>query len=69
MGSRLAWVRDVTYQGDKSLVRAGNAARVVAWLRGLAIGVPGPGGQAGIAAADRGRARGPQRALTLLHAA
>ena len=28
-----AWVRDVTYQEDKSLVRTGNAARVMASLR------------------------------------
>ena len=31
--NRLHWVRDVTYQEDKSLVRTGNAARVMASLR------------------------------------
>ncbi|MGH3303195.1 MAG: hypothetical protein ACRDOK_16245 [Streptosporangiaceae bacterium] len=30
IGNRLHWVRDVTYQEDKSLVRTGNAARVMA---------------------------------------
>jgi hypothetical protein len=34
---RLHWVRDVTYQEDKSLVRTGNAPRVMASLRSLAI--------------------------------
>jgi predicted transposase YbfD/YdcC len=31
--NRLHWVRDVTYQEDKSLVRTGNAPRVMASLR------------------------------------
>src|ERR1700724_1424767 len=35
--NRLYWVRDVTYQEDKSLVRTGNASRVMATLRSLAI--------------------------------
>jgi predicted transposase YbfD/YdcC len=35
--NRLHWVRDVTYQEDKSLVRTGNAPRVMASLRSLAI--------------------------------
>ena len=33
----LHWVRDVTYLEDKSLVRTGNALRVMASLRSLAI--------------------------------
>ena len=32
-GNRLQWLRDVTYQEDKSLVRTGNAPRVMATLR------------------------------------
>jgi len=32
-------VRDVTYQEDKSLVRTGNAPRVMATLRSLAISI------------------------------
>jgi predicted transposase YbfD/YdcC len=35
--NKLHWVRDVTYQEDKSLVRTGNAPRVMASLRSLAI--------------------------------
>ena len=31
--NRLHWVRDVTYQEDKSLVRTGSAPRVMARLR------------------------------------
>jgi predicted transposase YbfD/YdcC len=69
MENRLAWVRDVTYREDKSLVRTGNAARVMAWLRSLAISVLRLGGQAGIAAANRCHARDPQRTLKLLHTA
>jgi predicted transposase YbfD/YdcC len=44
-GNRLHRVRDVTYQEDKSLVRTGNAPRVMASLR-LAISLlrmDGPG--------------------------
>ena len=39
-GNRLHWVRDVTYQEDKSLVRTSNASRVMASLRSLAISQP-----------------------------
>jgi len=64
--NRLHWVRDVTYQEDKSLVRTGNAPRVMASLRSLAISLLRLDGRAGIAAADRHHARGPQRTLKLL---
>jgi transposase-like protein/predicted transposase YbfD/YdcC len=33
--NKLHWVRDVTYQEDKSLIRTGNAPRVMATLRSL----------------------------------
>jgi predicted transposase YbfD/YdcC len=64
-GNRLDWVRDVTYQEDKSLVRTGNAPRVMASLRSLAISLLRLDGQAGIAAANRHHARDPQRTLKL----
>ncbi len=65
-----AWLaRDVTYQEDKSLVRAGNAPRVVASLRRLAISLLRLGGQTSIAAANRNHARDPQRTLQLLETA
>jgi hypothetical protein len=67
--NRLHWVRDVTYQEDKSLVRTGNAARVMAWLRSLAISVLRLDGHASIAAANRRHARDPQRTLKLRHTA
>jgi predicted transposase YbfD/YdcC len=67
--NRLHWVRDVTYQEDKSLVRTGNAPRVMASLRSLAISLLRLGGQANIAAANRHHARDPQRTLKLLQTA
>jgi predicted transposase YbfD/YdcC len=69
IGNRLRRVRDVTYQEDESLVRTGNAARVMASLRSLAISLLRLDGQADIAAANRRHARGPQRTLKLLQPA
>ena len=63
-----AWVRDVTYQEDKSLVRTGNAPRVMATLRSVAISVLRLDGNSNIAAANRHHARDPQRTLKLLQA-
>jgi predicted transposase YbfD/YdcC len=63
--NQLHWVRDVTYQ-DKSLVRTGNAPRVMASLRSLAISLLRLDGHINIAAANRHHARDPQRTLTLL---
>jgi len=67
--NRLHWVRDVTYQEDKSLVRTANAPRVMASLRSLAISLLRLDGQSNIAAANRHHARDPQRTLQLLQAA
>ena len=67
--NRLHWVRDVTYLEDKSLVRTGNAPRVMASLRSLAISLLRLDGQTNIAAANRHHARDPQRTLQLLQAA
>jgi hypothetical protein len=58
----------VTYQ-DKSLVRTGNAPRVMATLRSLVISLLRLDGQTNIAAANRQHARDPQRTLQLLQAA
>jgi len=66
--NKLHWVRDVTYQEDKSLVRTGNAPRVMASLRNLAISLLRLNGHANIAAANRHHARDPQRTLKLLQA-
>ena len=67
--NKLHWVRDVTYQEDKSLVRTGNAPRVMAALRSLAISILRLDGHPNIAAANRHHARDPQRTLKLLQAA
>jgi predicted transposase YbfD/YdcC len=67
--NKLHWVRDVTYQEDKSLVRTGNAPRVMASLRSLAISLLRLEGHTNIAAANRHHARDPQRTLKLLQAA
>ena len=48
--NRLHWVRDVTYQEDKSLVRTGYAPRVMASLSSLAISMLRLHGHANIAA-------------------
>ncbi|WP_433232242.1 ISAs1 family transposase [Actinomadura formosensis] len=67
--NRLHWVRDVTYQEDKSLVRTGNAPRVMTTLRNLAISLLRLDGHHNIAAANRHHARDPQRTLALLQTA
>ncbi len=67
--NKLHWVRDVTYQEDKSLVRTGNAPRVMASLRSLAISLLRLAGHVNIAAANRHHARDPQRTLKLLQTA
>jgi predicted transposase YbfD/YdcC len=64
--NKLHWVRDVTYGEDKSLVRTGNAPRVMASLRSLAISLLRLDGHKNIAAANRHHARDPQRTLKLL---
>jgi predicted transposase YbfD/YdcC len=65
--NRLHW--DVTYQEDKSLVRTGNAPRVMASLRSLAISLLRLDGHANIAAANRHHFRDPKRTLKLLQTA
>jgi predicted transposase YbfD/YdcC len=67
--NKLHWVRDVTYQEDRSLVRTGNAPRVMASPRSLAISLLRLDGHANIAAANRHHARDPQRTLKLLQTA
>ena len=49
----------MTYQEDKSLVRTGNAPRVMATLRSLAISLLRLDGHVNIAAANRRHARDP----------
>jgi hypothetical protein len=63
--NKLHWVRDVTYQEDKSLVRTGNAPRIMATLRSLAISLLRLHDHTNTAA-NRHHARDPQRTLKLL---
>jgi hypothetical protein len=60
---RLHWVRDVTYDEDRSQVRTANGPRVMASLRNLAISVLRLSGVLNIAAATRHHARRPERPL------
>ena len=60
----------MTYQEDSSLVRTGNAPRVMASLpSSMAISLLRLDGHANIAAANRHHARDPQRTLKLLQTA
>jgi predicted transposase YbfD/YdcC len=60
---QLHWVRDVTYDEDRSQVRTANGPRVMASLRNLAITVLRLTGETSIAAALRHHARRPSRPL------
>ena len=60
------WVRDVTFDEDRSQVRCGSIAQVMAALRNTAIGLLREAGYANIAKACREMAAQPQRALALI---
>ena len=62
----LHWVRDVTFDEDRSQVRTGNAPRVMATLGNTAISLLRLAGWTTIAAALRHHARNPHRTVTLL---
>ncbi len=64
--NRLHWVRDVTFDEDRSQVRKGSAPRAMASLRNLAIGTLRIAGRTNIAAGLRWVARDPARVLTFL---
>ena len=60
------WVRDVTFDEDRSQVRCGNIPQVMAALRNTAIGVVRWAGHTNIAAACRQLAAQPAQALALI---
>jgi len=60
------WVRDVTFDEDRSQVRCGNIPHVMAALRNTAIGVLRCAGHTNLAAACRQLAAQPARALALI---
>src|SRR5262247_383784 len=60
------WVRDVTFEEDRSQVRCGNLPQVLAALRNTVIGLLRWAGYANIAAACRWLAAQPLQALALI---
>jgi predicted transposase YbfD/YdcC len=64
--NRLHWVRDVTYDEDRSQVRTGNAPHVMATLRNTAISLLRLAGIENIAQALRHHARDPEAILKLV---
>jgi predicted transposase YbfD/YdcC len=60
------WVRDVTYDEDRSQIRTGTGPQVMATLRNTAIGALRLAGVTNIAAAARHHARNANRPLALL---
>ena len=64
--NRLHWVRDVTFNEDACRIRTGNAPRVMAGLRNLAISALRIAGHNNIAKGLRHIGRDHNRALTLL---
>ena len=64
--NKLHWVRDVTFDEDRSSIRTGNAPRVMATLRSTAISVLHLTGTGGIARATRHHARDAHRPVQLL---
>jgi predicted transposase YbfD/YdcC len=64
--NKLHWVRDVTFAEDHSQVRTGNAPRVMATFRNLAISLHRLAGATNIAAALRHHARNASRPLQLV---
>jgi hypothetical protein len=64
--NRCHWVRDVTYDEDRSRVRTGNAPHLMATLRNLAISLHRLTGATNIAHACRHHAARPDRPINLL---
>jgi predicted transposase YbfD/YdcC len=64
--NQIHWVRDVTYDEDRSQIRTGTGPQVMAALRNAAIGALRVTGATNIAAANRHHARDSARPLALL---
>ncbi|WP_419722043.1 hypothetical protein [Rhodococcus globerulus] len=67
--NRLHWVRDVTFDEDRSAVRTGTGPQVMATIRNTIVSVLRLAGHDNIAAALRHHSRNPHRPVDLLHAA
>ena len=66
MENRSHWVRDVTFDEDRSQVRCGSIPQVMAALRNTAMGLLRGAGYSNIASACRRFAAQPDLALTLI---
>jgi hypothetical protein len=66
--NRSHWVRDVTFDEDRSQVRSGNIPQVMAALRNTAIGLMRWAGETNIAGACRTFAAKPRLAMKLIGA-
>lgn len=64
--NKLHWVRDVTFDEDRSRVRTGTGPAMMAAIRNLVISLYRLAGATNIAKALRHTARHPGRALKLL---
>lgn len=64
--NKLHWIRDVTYDEDRSQIRTHTGPQVMAALRNAAIGILRLAGVTNIAAANRHHARDSTRPLALL---
>jgi predicted transposase YbfD/YdcC len=64
--NQLHWVRDVTFDEDRSQTRTGHGPQVMASLRNLAISALRLAGHTNIAHANRHYANRPERPITLL---
>jgi len=64
--NQIHWVRDVTYDEDRSQIRTGTGPQAMAALRNAAIGALRVTGATNIAAANRHHARDSNRPLALL---
>ena len=64
--NKVHWVRDVTYDEDRSQIRTGTGPQFMAALRNAAIGALRLAGAGNIAAANRHHARDSSRPLALL---
>jgi predicted transposase YbfD/YdcC len=64
--NRSHWVRDVTFDEDRSQVRSGHVPQVMAAIRNTAIGLLRLAGETNIAAACRRMAAQPEQALALI---
>lgn len=62
----LHWIRDVTFDEDRSQLRKGSAPQILAGLRNLAVGAFHTAGRTKIASSLRWVSRDPTRALDIL---